>query len=87
MRERATTDTIEGTIRKVIEELGDKPIRVHPVTATSKVVRAMCERGELTVVEDREGGWWLRRACRHVEDNQGLCHKCGILMNADRAEV
>ena len=59
---RATTDTIEGTIRRVIAELGDKPIRVHPVTAGSQVVRRMCERGELTVVEDREGGWWLRRA-------------------------
>lgn len=23
--------------------------------------------------------------CPHYEDNQGFCHKCGILMNEDRA--
>ena len=25
------------------------------------------------------------KSCPHYEDNQGFCHKCGILMNEERA--
>lgn len=76
-----TSQEIIERISQRLAVLGNKTRGTK--SSDEEKLRAAHGARELTKLRD----WILTQdvPCPHYEDNQGFCHKCGILMNEDRA--